>query len=93
MFDWWHRGRDGTLAHTSFRPDMPRSRQAVERRLEAGHISEVPKAAGMWREILRLCQALWTFVRHPKVEPTNNRAEVRSVDQKPSLTLGRLVPR
>jgi len=38
-------------------------------------------------------QALWTFVRHPAVEPTNNAAEMRSVDQTPSLTLGRLVPR
>jgi transposase len=29
----------------------------------------------MCREILRLRQAWWTFVRHPEVEPTNNAAE------------------
>lgn len=37
--------------------------------------------------------ALWTFVVEEGVEPTNNRAEVRSVDQKPRLELGGLVPR
>jgi transposase len=36
---------------------------------------------------------LWTFVVEAGVEPTNNRAEVRSVDQKPSVTLGGLVLR
>jgi transposase len=36
---------------------------------------------------------LWTFVVEEGVEPTNNRAEVRSVDQKPRHTLGGLVPR
>jgi transposase len=36
---------------------------------------------------------LWTFVVEEGVEPTNNRAEVRSVDQKPSVLLGGLVPR
>jgi transposase len=30
------------------------------------------------------------FLDDPRLEPTNNRAEVRSVDQKPSLTLGGL---
>jgi Transposase IS66 family len=30
------------------------------------------------------------FLPDPRIEPTNNRAEVRSVDQKPSLTLGGL---
>ena len=33
------------------------------------------------------------FLADPYVEPTNNRAEVRSVDQKPSFQLGGLVPR
>jgi hypothetical protein len=33
------------------------------------------------------------FLADPCVEPTNNRAKVRSVDQKPSPKLGGLVPR
>ena len=35
----------------------------------------VPKTEGTCREILKLRQALWTFVRHEEVEPTNNAAE------------------
>ena len=50
-------------------------RQAGERLLEAGHTCGVPKTQGVCREILRLRQALWSFVRHPGVEPTNNATE------------------
>jgi len=43
--------------------------------LEAGQTCGVPKTEGVCREILKRRQALWTFVRHPGVEPTNNTAE------------------
>lgn len=75
MFHWWHRVRDSTLAPASFVSYMWPVRQEVERLLEAGQTCGVPKTEGMCREILRLRQALWTFVRHPEVEPTNNAAE------------------
>ena len=45
------------------------------------------------RRLLREMDSLWVFLAHHGVEPTNNRAEVRSVDQKPSGQLGGLVPR
>jgi transposase len=45
------------------------------------------------RTLDREMRALWTFVVEAGVEPTNNRAEVRSVDQKPSVQLGGLVRR
>jgi transposase len=45
------------------------------------------------RTLEREMGALWTFVVEKGVEPTNNRAEVRPVDQKLSLQLGGLVPR
>ena len=32
-------------------------------------------AAGVCRQVLKVRQALWTFVRHTGVEPTNNAAE------------------
>jgi hypothetical protein len=35
----------------------------------------VPKTEGVCRAILKVRQALWTFVRHREVEPTNNAAE------------------
>jgi transposase len=75
MFHGWHRVRDGTLAHASFARDMRPIRVEVERLLEAGQTCGVPKTEGMCREILKLRQALWTFVRHVGVEPTNHAAE------------------
>jgi transposase len=75
MFQWWHRVRAGTLAHTSFASYMRPIRQEVERLLEAGQTCGVPKTEGTCREILKMRQALWTFVRHEGVEPTNNAAE------------------
>ena len=86
------RVRDGTRAHPTFASDMGPVRRDMERLREAGQTCGGPKTEGTCREILKLRQGLWTFVRHAGVEPTNNAAEVRSVDQKPSVRLGGLVP-
>jgi transposase len=75
MFTWWHRVREGTLQRSTFRSYMTSLRREVERLLEAGSRCGVPKTAGMCREILKLRQALWTFVHVEGVEPTNNTAE------------------
>jgi transposase len=75
MFHWWHRVRDGTLSHASFASYMRPIRREVERLLDAGQTCGVPKTEGTCREILKRRQALWTFVRHTGVEPTNNAAE------------------
>jgi transposase len=50
-------------------------------------------AGRLVRRLLREMDSLWVFLAHHGVEPTNNRAEVRSVDQKPGCQLGGLVPR
>jgi hypothetical protein len=70
---------------------MTAVRREGERLLEVGSRCGVAKTAGTCQEILKRRQALWTFVQVAGVDPTNNAAEVRSVDQKPSLTLGGLV--
>jgi transposase len=75
MFHWWHRVRDGTLTQASFASYMRPIRREVERVLEAGQQCGVPKTEGVCREILKVRRALWTFVRHTGVEPTNNAAE------------------
>jgi len=75
MFHWWHRVRDGTLAHATFARYMWPVRREMERLLEAGQTCGVPKTEGTCRELLKLRQALWTFVRHEGVAPTNNTAE------------------
>jgi transposase len=75
MCQWWHRVRAGTLAPPSVASSMWPIRREVERLREAGHTCGVPKTEGTCRELLTLRQALWTFVRHEGVEPTNNAAE------------------
>jgi transposase len=75
MFHWWQRVRDGTLTHASFGTYMRPIRQEVDQLLEAGQTCGVPKTEGVCREILKVRQALWTFVRHDGIEPTNNAAE------------------
>jgi hypothetical protein len=75
MFQWWHRVQKGTLTHKTFASYLWPVRQAVERLLEAGQTCGVPKTEGTCRELCKLRQALWTFVRHEGVEPTNNAAE------------------
>ena len=75
MFQWWHRVHDGTLSHASFASYMRPVRREVERLLEAGQTCGVAKTEGTCREIRKRRQALWTFVRHEEVEPTNNAAE------------------
>jgi transposase len=75
MFAWWHRVREGTLKHATFRSYMTPVRQEVERLLEKGSQCEVPTTAGTCRDILKRRAALWTFVQVAGVEPTNNAAE------------------
>jgi transposase len=75
MFHWWHRVCDGTLAQPTFARYMWPVRRQVEQLLEAGQTCGVPKTEGTCRAILKLRQALWTFVRHDGVDPTNNAAE------------------
>ena len=75
MFHWWHRVRYGTLSHASFASYMRPVRREVERLLEAGQTCGVAKTEGTCRDIHKRRQALWTFVRHAEVEPTNNAAE------------------
>ena len=75
LFHGWHRVRDGTLSPASFASYMRPIRREVERLLETGQTCGVPKTEGVCRKMLKLRQALWTFVRHVEVEPTNNAAE------------------
>ena len=72
MFHWWHWVRDGTLTQPSVAHAMRLIRREVERLLEAGQQCGVPASEGVSRGIFKLRQALWTFVRHDRVEPTNN---------------------
>ena len=75
MFHAWHGVRDGRLTHAQFRVAMRPIRCAVARWLKAGQTCGVAKTEGVCREVLKVYDALWTFVRVEGVEPTNNAAE------------------
>lgn len=75
MFRAWHKVRDGTLSRAQFRLAMRPVRRRILALLEQGRGLPCRKVAGMCKTILKLQQALFTFVDHEGVEPTNNAAE------------------
>ena len=83
LFALWHRVRDGTLPREGFAAAVVEIRAAVQRWLADGAAYEVargeksPRArtARTCRELRKVEQALWLFVRVAGVEPTNNAAE------------------
>ena len=75
LFIWWHRVRDGTLERSTFRSYMSQIRYRVHLELWFGTQCRHEATAATCREILKLKDALWTFVRCEGVEPTNNAAE------------------
>jgi transposase len=75
MFHAWHRGRDATLLHAEFRVLMRPIRRHIARLLKTGQTCGMAKTEGVCREVLKVYDALWTFVRVEGVEPTNNAAE------------------
>lgn len=75
MFHWWHRIRDGTMTLDAFQEKMKPVQQQVGELLRQGTTCDHPKTAGSCRDILKREAALWTFVRIPGLEPTNNLAE------------------
>jgi transposase len=78
MFKWWHRVREGTLTREVFQRRMSRVRREVGRLLREAQVRAESKTAGVAKQILKLEEALWTFVDVPGLEPTNNNGE-RSV--------------
>lgn len=75
MFEWWHNARDGTIKRSTFQKKMLPLLREVERLLREASSCPNRAVAGTCREILKLREALWTFVYVEGVEPTNNLAE------------------
>lgn len=75
MFELWYRVRDGTLPRAAFRRAMAPVQRSVKTLLLQGVSCSDPEVAGTCRELLAHEAALWTFVRHEGVEPTNNASE------------------
>jgi hypothetical protein len=83
FWHWWQRVRDGTLSWPLFKQAVAHLRRRFRARLqEAVAVGAAPQEKTPWARTVRTCAkllkvepALWTFVRCPGVEPTNNRAE------------------
>lgn len=71
----WHQARDGTMSSRRFRRAMISIRPIVEGLLAQGERLGVRGVSGSCADILEHKSALWTFVDHEGVEPTNNHAE------------------
>jgi transposase len=74
-FSWWHDARDGTITRGTFQKKMRPLMREVGRLLREAAVCLPDKEAGTCKELLKLEDALWTFVYVDGVEPTNNRAE------------------
>ena len=75
FFGFWHRVRDGTLSRSEFQTAMQPIRREVVGLLEIGTLLEHRETRRTCQNILKVKQALWTFVDREGVEPTNNAAE------------------
>lgn len=74
MFEWRNRVRDKTLDREIYERWMEHLESDVLRLLRKAEVCPEKKTAGMAREMLKLKEALFTFVKN-EIEPTNNTAE------------------
>ncbi|MFO0949513.1 MAG: IS66 family transposase [Planctomycetota bacterium] len=75
LFEWWHRVREGTLARSTFQNHVATLRAECRDVLDRGAACDAARTAATCRELLTDEKYLWTFVRTPGIEPTNNAAE------------------
>lgn len=83
LFRLWHQVRDGTLNWEDFQLKTQPLRHGFKAELEqAVQLLNSPREKSPLAKTLRTCQqllkweaALWTFVEHRGIEPTNNSAE------------------
>ncbi|CAG0942557.1 hypothetical protein ANRL1_00979 [Anaerolineae bacterium] len=75
LFRLWQRVRDGTLNHQDFQAQVEPIRTQVHTLLCEGIALSQDKTRHTCENLLKLEPALWTFVNHEGIEPTNNHAE------------------
>ena len=75
LFRLWHQVADGCLSRRKFQRLIVAVQHNVKKLLDEGSDCRSSKTRGTCRQIRRVEEALWTFVRVKGVEPTNNAAE------------------
>ena len=75
LFHWWHKYRDGEMAWCTFLGYARPIRWGVRQALGRGASCASEKTAATCRMLLEGEDHLWTFLKVPGIEPTNNAAE------------------
>jgi transposase len=75
VFEYWHNYRDDKLSRGQLVSRMAPVRQQVEGLLERAVAAGIKGLSGSCANMLAHKEALWTFVDHDGVPPTNNHAE------------------
>lgn len=80
IFEYWHGFKDGHLTREELMFFMRPLQRNFEHLLERGNRCGSGAIAGVCANILAHREALWTFVNHEGVEPTNNHGELELRD-------------
>ena len=75
IFEYWHNFRDDKLSRNELVSRMAPVRQHMEALLERIVAAGIKGVSGSCANMLAHKDALWTFVDHDGVDPTNNHAE------------------
>jgi transposase len=75
LFEYWHQYREGTLSRDRLRAWTTPLRAQVEALLERAVAMRIDGLSGSCADMLEHRVALWTFLDHDDVQPTNNHAE------------------
>jgi transposase len=75
IFEYWHNYKDDKLSREQLVSRMAPVRQQMEALLMRIVAADIKGVSGSCANMLAHKEALWTFVDHDGVEPTNNHAE------------------
>jgi transposase len=80
VFEYWHGFKDGLLTRRELQFWLRPVQRDIERLLERGEKADIERMSGACADISVHREALWTFVTHEGVEPTNNHGELELRD-------------
>jgi transposase len=75
VFAYWHGFKKGILTRYELQNWMRPLRLHIEELLERTVAKRIPELSGSCADVLEHREALWSFVMHEGIEPTNNHAE------------------
>ena len=75
VFDYWHAFKNGKLTREELEAWIRPVRIQFDRILQRAIAAKIARVSGSCADIVAHAEALWTFVTHEGVEPTNNHAE------------------